>query len=557
MACSAIEEAAYDYAARGWRVVPVARGDKRPWLPAWQENATTDETIIAKWFEQRPDSNIGVALGPSSGILDVECDDERAEETLQKLFEGQIPPCPTFSAHRGKHRLFKWQQGLPEPAKAVVKIGALEIRTGNGGMGAQSVFPPSIHPTGAAYRWIIHPDDAAPPALSPLICVRLLNMAGMGADELSAPTTYRRGRDPEQWEILAEGVNEGGRNAAACAWAGKLLEQTSNVFDAAAVSICWTNLKLWNSQNKPPLEEEELIATFKSILARERRKRTDQEHADLEATYRPAVPVGAADEIKPSAREKVLEKAVKEAEEAQGLAGDKPSKGWRGYILDTKPQRYLIYGPAWVGPLELATDDMFAGARVRRAALEQKKKFLPPAFVSRWEGKGRKGVVVNSLAGEILDAAFTVSAPPELHRDRMVARALAQKLQKAITLRDGGEIRKDCSPTALEDGSIVFSFDRIYRDLALGEHRVSIAELTTACATAGAERYQPYKLRGAALRRVTAPGLEALIAYSEQGSDAIEKAPPEVAELFRQEILKQNQTKTDDSADGGDDQQRT
>jgi hypothetical protein len=45
------------------------------------------------------------------------------------------------------------------PAAAVVHADDLEIRIG--GRAAQSVLPPSIHPDGSRYEWIVSPRDVA------------------------------------------------------------------------------------------------------------------------------------------------------------------------------------------------------------------------------------------------------------------------------------------------------------------------------------------------------------------------------------------------------------
>ena len=47
---------------------------KHPRPPNGFHDATTDPGIIAKWWEDWPDSNIGVATGSTSGILVVDVD---------------------------------------------------------------------------------------------------------------------------------------------------------------------------------------------------------------------------------------------------------------------------------------------------------------------------------------------------------------------------------------------------------------------------------------------------------------------------------------------------
>ena len=134
-------DAALDYATRGWLVVPVI--GKKPWIKAWQQDASTDPITIAGWWAQRPESGVGIQLGPRSGIIDIECDTPEAEAELSKLIGHRSLVMPTYAGRRGKHRLFKWSDKLPSD-KAVEKPLGIEFRLGNGDKGAQSVFPPSI-----------------------------------------------------------------------------------------------------------------------------------------------------------------------------------------------------------------------------------------------------------------------------------------------------------------------------------------------------------------------------------------------------------------------------
>jgi putative DNA primase/helicase len=156
------QAAALDYAARGWHVLQVHSRSKNPVADTWQTVATTDVALIKRWWPPRARWNLGVQLGPRSGIIDVECDSPEAEQELAALLGDSYPVVPTFRGKRGSHRLFLHQPGLPRADKAVFKFRGIEFRTGNGGKGAQSLFPPSIHPDGPAYTWLVLPDDADP-----------------------------------------------------------------------------------------------------------------------------------------------------------------------------------------------------------------------------------------------------------------------------------------------------------------------------------------------------------------------------------------------------------
>lgn len=147
-------------AAAGCRFVRLARGEKRPLGAAWQTRSTGLPDEVVEWLERR--SNVGLLLGPASGVVDVEYDDQAGREQLAAFGVLDILT-PTWRSARGEHRLFRWEPWMP--TTAVVKADDLEIRIG--GRAAQSVLPPSRHPDGTAYEWIVPPtavDIAAFPA---------------------------------------------------------------------------------------------------------------------------------------------------------------------------------------------------------------------------------------------------------------------------------------------------------------------------------------------------------------------------------------------------------
>jgi hypothetical protein len=141
-------------AAAGCRFVRVAHNQKRPLGTAWQHRSTTNPADVARWLAAG--DNVGLLLGPESGVVDVEYDDEAGRDQLSDFGVLDLPT-PTWRSARGEHRLFLWEPWMPQ--SAVVKTGWLELRIG--GRAAQSVLPPSRHPDGVAYEWITSPADVA------------------------------------------------------------------------------------------------------------------------------------------------------------------------------------------------------------------------------------------------------------------------------------------------------------------------------------------------------------------------------------------------------------
>lgn len=138
-------------AAIGGRFVLLACREKRPLGAAWQTRSTDNLDDVAAWL--RSGSNVGLLLGPASGLVDVEFDTPDGPAELERL--GLTTPTPTWRSSRGEHRLYLWQPELP--AMACRNVGSLEVRIG--GRAAQSVLPPSRHPDGTTYTWTTSPAD--------------------------------------------------------------------------------------------------------------------------------------------------------------------------------------------------------------------------------------------------------------------------------------------------------------------------------------------------------------------------------------------------------------
>lgn len=137
-------------AAAGCRFFRLARQEKRPLGAGWQHKSTADLETVAAWLAAR--SNVGLLLGPESGVVDVEYDEPEGRDQLAAFGILDIPT-PTWRSARGEHRLFRWEPWMP--VTAAIKSDAIEIRIG--GRAAQSVLPPSRHPAGSVYEWITDP----------------------------------------------------------------------------------------------------------------------------------------------------------------------------------------------------------------------------------------------------------------------------------------------------------------------------------------------------------------------------------------------------------------
>lgn len=221
---------AADYISRGFKVVKLhyfrpdgsctcpdvahrpggighAQAGKHPRFKQWQNTACDDEEVLSEWCEGSP-FNLGVQLGPRSGIIDVEWDNDKAMKVAVEMGLTRIET-PTFTSGRSEHRIFLWDDSLMSVGKAVHKVGGLEFRIGVGELGSQSVFPPSWHWSGAQYKWKdgFGLDDVPIAPLPREVLIHVVNDAGdVGSD------SNRGKRTADLRSKMRNGAGEGDRH---------------------------------------------------------------------------------------------------------------------------------------------------------------------------------------------------------------------------------------------------------------------------------------------------------------------------------------------------------
>ncbi len=145
--------AALRYAALGWSVIPIVARKKTPALKSWKPFQTNraDEQQLRDWFDKRDDLGLAVVLGAVSGGLTCrDFDDEAAYHAWKAQYPELAKTLPTAKSGRGYHVYFI------ADLDRTVTFGDGELRSN----GAIVVLPPSRHPSGVRYRWIIPPTDS-------------------------------------------------------------------------------------------------------------------------------------------------------------------------------------------------------------------------------------------------------------------------------------------------------------------------------------------------------------------------------------------------------------
>lgn len=160
-------DAALKYAERGWPIIPLhsikddtctcnkscSSPSKHPRLRNGVKGATTNQSIITKWWGKWPDANIGIATGKQSGLIVLDVDpDHGGSDSLQELTDsyGELETLSQNTGGNGKHYLFTYPPNVDAIKNSAGKIGGgLDIRADNGYI----VAPPSNHKSGNLYRW--------------------------------------------------------------------------------------------------------------------------------------------------------------------------------------------------------------------------------------------------------------------------------------------------------------------------------------------------------------------------------------------------------------------
>jgi hypothetical protein len=159
-------DAALAYLDRDWSALAVCPPDhrgvpdfhrhacrqpgKRPlgrWK-AWQERLPTLDELVAQW-ELVPAANVGIALGPVSGLVGVDLDGPAGERVLREVSGGDLPRTLEFATARGRRLLYSIPEGVAIVSR-VLGHGGGEVLA----RGAQTVMPPSRHASGKKYRWL-------------------------------------------------------------------------------------------------------------------------------------------------------------------------------------------------------------------------------------------------------------------------------------------------------------------------------------------------------------------------------------------------------------------
>jgi len=129
----------------GFWPVAIEPGQKKPVGTAWGLERPTVASL-GELYRRHPGAGVGLLLGPRGLVIDIECDGQEGETSLNKLLEGRLILTAGWRSARGRHRLFLYDPAMEALGRSIVKddeFPDLELRLGSGAKQIQSVVPPT------------------------------------------------------------------------------------------------------------------------------------------------------------------------------------------------------------------------------------------------------------------------------------------------------------------------------------------------------------------------------------------------------------------------------
>lgn len=218
-------EFALEYAARGWRVLPLhgltdqgctcgkgtgcSAPGKHPAVARGAHSATTDPDTIRAWWEACHDYNIGIATGEGSNLTiadidvgDNKCGGEVWSELLRRAEISSLETPMVETGSGGLHVYFAYNSAL----KNGTDVFGLSVDCRNNG--GYVVAPPSRHVSGGTYSWLVPPET--PPQHLPSEIARIA--AAGGLSDSTPPAQVRRRYSLATVEAMLSCVSADGRD---------------------------------------------------------------------------------------------------------------------------------------------------------------------------------------------------------------------------------------------------------------------------------------------------------------------------------------------------------
>jgi len=241
-------KAALSYIQMGFAVFPCRPGRKEPLTEHGFKDATVDPQQVREWWDKVPTVNVAIATGSVSNLLVIDVDSRNdGESGLDKLRRdhGNLPQTPLVITGGGRHIYLRHPGGQNRCSTGELAPG-IDIKADGGYV----VAPPSLHPSGPAYRWDKDYDIAnVRPSAAPAWLIEQL--AQMENSTRHGPTSRATGGNV---------IPDGQRNNALASLAGGMRRMGMGYGEILA-ALQVTN----QARCRPPLDDTEIEQIAASI----------------------------------------------------------------------------------------------------------------------------------------------------------------------------------------------------------------------------------------------------------------------------------------------------
>jgi hypothetical protein len=193
---STLLAAALEYAAKRLPVFPCQPLAKEPAVKGGFRSATLNPETVKRYW-RIANRNIGIPTGSISGVWALDIDGEQGEASLRAL-ESKFGPLPVTCQSMtgaGRHIWFAYTGPIPSTTGRVGP--GLDTR----GDGGYCILPPSTHPNGARYEWIL--DFGNQLAIAPEWLLKIVRSKPQSISERALATIHRNHCQPGRYGAAA------------------------------------------------------------------------------------------------------------------------------------------------------------------------------------------------------------------------------------------------------------------------------------------------------------------------------------------------------------------
>ncbi len=357
----------------------------------WQHRVARTEEDLEAWLEEYENTgipfNVGLVLGPSTGIIDIEWDDPMAQQYAEQIGLTRIVT-PTYTSGRSEHRLFLWDDRFAQVEKAVVYPGGLEVRLGVGKKASQSVIPCSWHWKGLQYKW------------KPTMRIDEVELAKVPEELVRSIVSGKvKGRTTSKIKssrhVLHGSVGEGYRHPTLLALATKLVmrnkffENDNEQEDMLAL--------IWNTnlQNcKPPKSRDEVVSILQSCVSYRRELEQSHESVPEEDDELDAASAAIAKRIEDGETPKAVSgyqlqglewKPVDNWADGEWWPGD-----WEVQMIQSDPPEIVLCVKQWIdtpceGRVTFGFDEFRSATKVANKVFSATRRVILDGDRGEWE----------------------------------------------------------------------------------------------------------------------------------------------------------------------------